>query len=195
MVKKMKILNQNDYPNIEYKTNLNDKTSHAYLEGSIESSGCGLCCLIMMIEQLTTDSLSIEEAIKLSYDNEANLKVGTNMRILGPIIAEKYDLSYETTNDEEVMIKHLQNGGCAIINTGGNREGYKSIFCHVGHYILAIGYTNPYVRILDPDYKVSKYDTQNTVVDKKGILYATKEVLHQETDNRTPKYYLFNTAI
>lgn len=188
----MKFINQNDYPHISYPTNAQEPASKQYLEGSIKSSGCGLCCLCMAVDQLTMQQLELEEIRDISIEQRANLKVGTDMKILGPYVAARFGLEYQTSDDDTEMIETLKNGGVAIINTGGNRADYSSAFCHVGHFMLAIAYHDGYVRILDPDYKISKYEGNDRVIDKKGVLYAKVEVIHADSDNRTPRYYLFN---
>ncbi|MBQ2754880.1 MAG: hypothetical protein IJF30_05395, partial [Clostridia bacterium] len=68
----------------------------------------------MMVEHLTTESLALEECVKLSELNGANLKVGTSMRVLGKVVAEKYNLDFSTTNDKEEVLNHLRNGGEVI---------------------------------------------------------------------------------
>ena len=191
----MKYINQNNYPDIPYGTNAKDPTSSSYLNGTIESSGCGLCCVCMAVDQLTMESLDLIEARDLAIEVKANMNVGTNMKILGPVVAEKYGLQYRTTNSEEEMTAWILNGGVAIINVGGDYEGHIGAFCNVGHYILAIAYKDGMFRILDPAYRPGKYDIEGRkgkIIDKKGILYTTGKVLHEDTNNRRPRYYLFN---
>ncbi|MBR0385960.1 MAG: hypothetical protein IJI05_05380, partial [Erysipelotrichaceae bacterium] len=191
----MKYINQNNYPKMRYGTNAKDPQSSSFINGTIESSGCGLCCLCMVVDQLTMESLDLPEAIELSVSNKANMNVGTNMKILGPVVAEKYGLQFRQTNSEQEMIAWILNGGVAIINVGGDYEGHIGAFCDVGHYILAIAYQNGMFRILDPAYRPCKYDIEGRkgkITDKKGILYTSEKVLHEDTENRRPRYYLFN---
>ncbi len=194
----MLYLNQNDYPDIKYPTNASDRTSGSYLEGTIESSGCGLCSLCMVVDRLTLKKLDLSECRDLSLQHEANLKVGTNMKVLGPVIAQMYDLTYSQTDDENELVQCLEKGGAAIINVGGDHDDHIGVFSDVGHYITAIGYSDGKVRILDPAYRKGKYDTEGRkgkVIDKEGILFTTLDVLHDDTANRTPGYYLFNNEV
>lgn len=191
----MKYINQNDYPHIRYGTNAKEPESSSFINGTVASSGCGLCCLCMAVDRLTLESLDIEEAVQLSIDNQANMNVGTSMKIMGPVIAERYGLNFKSTDDETEMMVWLLNGGVAIINVGGDHDDHIGVFSDVGHYIIAIAYQNGQYRILDPAYRPGKYDIEGRagkVTDKKGILYAREEVLHQDTENRRPRYYLFN---
>ncbi len=187
----MRLINQNDYPDMEYKTNAQDKQSDSYINGTIARSGCGLCSLAMMIERLTLKELPLEEAVQLSYQYHANEKPGTSLKILAPVIAEKFDLDYEPCDDEDQLNKWLAEGGMAIVNTGGDREGFTNDFCHSGHYMLINGCLNGYYRILDPNYKAGQYGKRVNDVD--GILYVGYSVLEDNTENRRPRYYLFNT--
>ncbi len=192
----MLFINQNDYPDIPYPTNASNPDSNSYLNGTIASSGCGLCSLCMMVDQLTLEKLDLIQCRDLSLEHKANLKVGTSMKVLGPVIAQMYGLTCEQSDEMADMIACLQNGGKVIVNVGGDHDDHIGSFSHIGHYILAIGLKDGLVRILDPDYSQSKYqeaDRPQKVRDDNGILYATPEILHQDTLNRSPGYYLFNT--
>ncbi len=192
----MILINQNDYPNIPYPTNASDPTSSSYLNGTIASSGCGLCSLCMLVDQLTLQKLDLIRCRDLSIEHKANLKVGTSMKVLGPVVAEMYGLTFDTSDDMEDMISCLQNGGRVIINVGGDHDEHIGSFSHIGHYILAAGYQNGLIRIIDPDYTREKYQEGNrpqNVKDSDGILYASPETVHADTLNRTPGYYLFNS--
>lgn len=194
----MLYLNQNDYPDEKYPTKAADKTSSSYLSGTIASSGCGLCCLCMAVDQLSLQKLDLIQCRDLSIEHEANMKVGTDMKILGPVVAEMFNLSFSKTDDEEEMMQCLKNGGKVIINVGGDHDEHIGVFSDVGHYIIAIGYQDGLIRILDPAYRVGKYDIEGRkgkIIDCEGILYAKPEVLRDDTLNRSPGYYLFNKEV
>lgn len=57
------------------------------------------------------------------------------MKILGPVVADLYDLDFSTTNRVKKAMQHLKNGGSVIANVGGDREGYTGVFSHGGHYV------------------------------------------------------------
>lgn len=194
----MLYINQNDYPDVRYPTNAQDPTSESYKEGTVETSGCGLCCLCMLVDQLTMQKLELIECRDLSLAHQANLKVGTNMKVLGPVIADRYGLKFSMSDSDEEMLDWLSKGGKVIINVGGDHDEHIGVFSDVGHYIIAIGYDGQYVKILDPAYREGKYDIEGRkgkVIDKDKILFTLPEVLHEDTDNRTPRYYLFANEV
>ena len=89
----MVYLNQKGYPHIHYM--------HGTSTGGVPkkyrnvgTSGCGLCSACMMVDRLTAKKLPLEEAVRLSEENGCNTLPGTRMRYLGPILAEKYNLTF-----------------------------------------------------------------------------------------------------
>lgn len=192
----MLYVNQQDYPHIPYRTNLKEPDSAPAREGTAATSACGPCSAMMMVDRLTLQSLSLEEALRIAVDSKANMDPGTDMKIYGPLIAEKFGLVMTTTNDENEMAACLQNGGCAIINVGGNHDDYEGVLSDVGHYVLAFAYENGRFVILDPAYRKGKYDVEvpsraGKVEDRDKILYVKAEVLAEDTATRDPGYYLF----
>ena len=135
----MKYINQLLYENVPYPTDAKNPDSPMQ-SGSIKRAGCGLCCLCMVVDCLTTQSLPLEECRDLAIMHKANLDPGTDLKVLSPVIAQKYSLKYSSTNDSQEMIHCLQNGGCAIANVGGDRDdgNYIGVFSHGGHYITVI---------------------------------------------------------
>ena len=192
----MLYVNQQDYPDIPYRTNLKEPDSEAAREGTAASSACGPCSAMMVVDRLTLQSLSLEEAIRIACDCKANMDLGTDMEIYGPVIAEKFGLTMTITNAEEEMAACLQNGGCAIINVGGNHDDYEGVLSDVGHYVVAFAYEDGRFVILDPAYRKGKYDMEvpsrtGKVEDRDRILYVKAEVLAEDTATRDPGYYLF----
>ena len=92
----MKYINQNKYPHIPYRT-------RAKVEGltdeqrttNVAESGCGLCCACMAVDYLTDKTLTIEECVRLSEECVANHSPGTDLKFLGPAVAEKFGLDVE----------------------------------------------------------------------------------------------------
>lgn len=80
------------------------------------------------------------------------------MEILAPALAERFGLSYRPANSTQELLDCLQNGGQAIINVGGDRDGHTGVFSHHGHFILAVSAGRSEVCILDPSYKEHKYE-------------------------------------
>ena len=191
----MKYINQLLYENVPYPTDAKNPDS-PMLGGSIKRAGCGLCCLCMVVDCLTTQSLPLEECRDLALMHKANLDPGTDLKVLSPVIAQKYSLKYSSTNDSQEMIHCLQNGGCAIANVGGDRDdgNYIGVFSHGGHYITVISANEAELCILDPSLKDGKFeeDGRKGKVRVEGdFVYCDLKVLEQDTDNRSPSYYLF----
>ena len=82
----------------------------------------------MMVDRLTTKTISLKRLIALSLKHKANLHPGTDMKILGPVVADLYDLDFSTTNSVKKAMQHLKNGGSVIANVGGDREAIPEYF-------------------------------------------------------------------
>ena len=190
----MLYINQNHYPDIPYPNNVSDPDSKGAQSGNIKDSGCGICALAMVVDRLTLKSLSLEEGVRLSCENKANLNPGTNLKILGPIVADLYDLDLRFSNNTWELAECLRNGGAAIVHIGGDREGHIGTLSDVGHYVFAFSYHNGEFGVMDPAWRENKY----TIPGRKGkiredglFLYTTSLVLEEDTENRRPRYYLF----
>ena len=190
----MLYINQQDHPNIPYPTNASDPSSSSYLKGTIATSGCGLCALCMVVEHLTMQELSLEDAIRLSFETKANMNVGTNMMILGKAAEDRFGLVMTTSNDLKDVRKCLKEGGRVVMNVGGDHDDHIGTFSDVGHYVVIISYANGLYCVLDPAYRVDKY----TIPGRKGkikedglFLYTRGKVLLDDTQNRDPGFYLF----
>lgn len=189
-------INQQPFTNVEYRTNIEDPESETARKGTFADSGCGLCSAMMVVDRLTLDRLSMDDAIRLSYDTGANHKVGTDMKLFGPALAEKYDLEMETTDSLEVLEEWLSKGGCAIINVGGNHDDYVGVLSDIGHYVFAFAWTGEEFMILDPAYRPGKYDVEvpaqkGKVYDDGKILYVRPNVIAEDTAVKSPAYYMF----
>ena len=149
----------------------------------------------MMVDALTLSTYELTDCLKLSNEVGANREIGTSLKILGPVVAEMFNLNYGETSDLNELKAHLAKGGLAIANSGGDREGYTGVFTHGGHYILVVSADDNEACILDPSYKEGKYeepgrDGKARVVD--GFVYCSLKVLAEDCANRTPSYYLFS---
>lgn len=191
----MKYLNQLEYPHIPYPTGL-DLDDSRFQKATIKEAGCGLCCLSMMVDQLTTKELPLEECIALSQANGANREIGTNMKILAPVVVEKFDLQYSTTDSIETALDCLHAGGRVICNVGGDRDdgAYVGLFSHGGHYILLVSENAGRVCVMDPSWREDKFQEpgREGKVSQDGVLvYCTTAQLARDSDNRSPAFYLF----
>ena len=150
----------------------------------------------MMIDQLTNKELSLEEAVKLSEESGANYKRGTTMRLLGPLLAERFDIEYYPANEISEVVDALRCGGHVIALVEIDPETKLGLFTNGAHYISLIATDGKDFTILDPSYKPEKFERE----DRKGkvnashapYLYCDIETVHKETArNSSSKYYVF----
>ena len=88
----MKYVNQLEYPHIPYPTRVKEEQyAPNGLNTTVKSSACGLCCACMAIDCITDTTLDIEECVRISCECVANHARGTDMNILGPVLAEKFN--------------------------------------------------------------------------------------------------------
>ncbi len=189
----MRYLNQLDYPDVPYVTNV-DHPDRPLPDNSVKRAGCGLCALCMVVDRLCLENLSLEECRDLSYSAGANRDPGTSMKVLAPVVAERFDLDLTTTDDPRLLAECLRSGGAGIVHVGGDREGHTGIFSHGGHYVTAISVREREFCILDPSWKPDKYreEPRPGVVRERGrFLYVTAETLLEDTAERSPGFYLF----
>lgn len=191
----MKYLNQLEYRHIPYITHTKDDhiIDKVY---NVARSGCGLCAVCMMVELLTDKTLPIEECVKLSEGCGANYGAGTDMTMLGPVVAEKYGLSYRESCELDEVIAHLQNGG-QVVALVGIPEGQKiGLFTKGGHYISLIATDGKEFCILDPSYTPDKFDIPERAgkvnTSHAPFLYCNVHTVHAETKKDRIKYYLFS---
>ena len=192
----MLYLNQLNYEDMPYPTNLDEPESDYAKNGTVRKAGCGLCSLCMVVDRLCLEALSLEECRDLSVSSGANREPGTDMKILGPIVAEKFGLRFRVTADTSELAECLRSGGAAIINAGGDRKGHIGTFSDIGHYVVAISESGGKFALLDPSWRPDKYtgEPRRSRVRESGsggLLYATAEVLEQDAANKAPGFYLF----
>ena len=121
----MKYLNQLDHPDIPYPTDAATEGSRFH-DLSIKEAGCGLCSLAMMVDRLTTKTISLKRLIALSLKHKANLHPGTDMKILGPVVADLYDLDF--SNDINFQCIHLNFAALVIVTVS-----LKEIIIQMSH--------------------------------------------------------------
>lgn len=183
----MLYLNQLDYRHIPYNHNV--KNGGVPEERRcIATSGCGICSLCMIVDHMTTDSLTIEECISLSENSGANHKLGTDLEILAPIVADKYNLEYSFTTKKEELIHHLMVGGEAVVILTGDHDGKSGLFSHRRHYITLISTDGNKVCILDPSYKEGKFD----IPDRQGRVTISEPFIYCEVDELMNEGELFH---
>jgi hypothetical protein len=193
----MKYINQLEYAHLPYPTKIKlENIPEEKKKTTVRSSGCGLCCACMTVDLLTDKSLDIEECVRIAEGCLANHGVGTDMSILGPVIAEKFGLSYSKTNDLEVGIEHLRAGGVIIAHVGIPKDATIGLFTKSGHYISLISTDGKEFCILDPSWSEEKYKIPERLgrvnEDNYPYLYCDVNTVHSETKPGRTKYHLFS---
>lgn len=190
----MIFVNQLEHKDLPYPTNLSAPEKEREMDGTVASSGCGLCSVMMMLDRLCLDGISLTDVRDLSEEIQANMNPGTDMHILGAEIARRFDLIMETSNDTDEMEKWLMTGGCVIANPGGDHEEHYGLFTHGGHYIVLIATTGAEFVVLDPSIRPDKFTEekrQGRVRTAGRFVYVNRKELEADTENRNPRYYMF----
>lgn len=191
----VKLINQNDYPDVIYvtKTEKPEPDRTKGLSTTIATSGCGICSA-MMVAQFFGYEMSMEEAIKLAYDYKANTGFGTKLKQYSQGLCEKFDLTCERTELKEKLFAHLDNGGCAVANVGGDHDGYIGLFSHVGHYIFIYKHVGDDVYILDPGIEPNKYNEESRIrrvrFENEFVIGNINDLLKDITNRETP-FFLY----
>ena len=194
----MRYINQLDYRHVPYHTNVarEDYTDEQKLR-NVAKSGCGLCSVCMMLDVLLTDvTLSVEECVKISEDCVANHSKGTDMTVLGPVIAEKFGLNYSSTANLDEAIRHLQKGGQIIAHVDIPEGKEIGLFTKVGHYILLTSTDGEKFCILDPSYTPEKF----TIPERAGkvdtshapFLYCNVDTVNAEGKTGKKYFHMFS---
>ena len=191
----MKYYNQLEYEHIPYRTKVKQDIPEEQKMRNVRRSGCGLCCACMTVDALTTEELSVEECVRIAEECVANHAVGTDMNVLGPVIAERFGLVYTKTSELSEAIAHLQGGGKIIAHVGVPEGKEIGLFTKGGHYISLIATDGKEFTILDPSYTPEKFhipEREGRVNDKDApFLTCDAEVVDSETKPNRVKYHLF----
>lgn len=119
---------------------------------------------------------------------------GTDMRVFGPVVAEKFNLDFSMSDDISEAVEAVRDGGRVIVLVSGNREGHEGVFSKGGHFILMIAATKKEVCILDPSWRSEKYARwlkQGVVRAEGTMVYTTPQVLDDCASRTKPRYYIF----
>lgn len=182
-----KYYNQNNYTNVPYP-------SASLPKATVKSGGCGVCCGAMIVSSMTDKIVDPKAMAAYAITKGARVPGGTDIISLAKAICEDYGFTFETTSDELVLLKHLSEGGMAVVNVGGNRNGYTGVFSNEGHFIVAAECAGNKVTILDPGYYVGKFNLagrKGKVSINGNYCYCDISVLAADTSNRHPAYTLF----
>ena len=195
----MKYLNQRDYPHWRYVTgtSMDQERREKGQHTTVRTSGCGLCSAVMVADQLIPNcTFELQDALRLSYDLEANHRGGTDYHRFAPVFAKKLGLRLEETEDPQRFLSCLQTGGVAVILSCGDRDGYVGLFSHGRHYITAIGVEpDGRIAILDPSLTDGKYDEEGRVgkaeITHNFVLLCKPEDVIADADTGTTAFNLF----
>ncbi len=184
----MKYYNQRNYPQVSYP-------SQAYPEESIANAGCGPVACSMLVENLTEEGFPPIEAAEYALEVGSRDNEGTDMKILGPRVAERFGFSYHEGNDIDEVIDFLsREKGFVIANSGGDEEDYTGIFTQGGHYILLTAAKGRVIEVLDPSLypdKFIKTGRKEKVFWVGDRIYCDASYIAEECSNRDPGYYFF----
>ena len=178
--------NQNDYEKVPYNKPNGEKKN-------IKTSGCGVCSTAMAINNLMgKERYTISELATLSRQCGARINNGTNIKkLLDKICELNKSFKYDNTEYTKDLIKHLKNGGVAILHQGDK----YNVFSSSGHFVYAYGLdTNGNIKVADPANTENRYKTKprcNRIVlaTKYGCIVKPEEV----TKATTPiSYYLIS---
>ena len=195
----MKYVNQKEYPDWLYVTrvDMEGEDKERGRTSTISSSGCGLCSAVMVADRLIPGcEFGLKDAIKMSYDTNANHRKGTDYKRFAPVFAEEYGLEVEMTNDPERLRYCLRTGGAAVLHVKGDRDGYVGVFSHGGHYAVAISEERDgRIAVLDPSYTKGKYEEEGRkgLVEMKNdvIAICDMQVIIDDTAPAAISFYLF----
>lgn len=191
----VKLVNQNDYENTIYitKTRKPEPMRTEGLSTTIKTSGCGICSGMMVAKFFGYD-MSMDEAIKLAYDYDANNGFGTKYKEYSNGLCDKLDLIVERTTSKEKLFEHLDNGGCCVANVGGDHDDHIGVFSHMGHYIFIYKHIGDTIYILDPGIEEGKYSEEARIdkvsFDGEFVVSDVKWLL-KDIENREGPLFLF----
>ena len=175
-------LNQTNYPHVAYPT-LTDLPELMRADSTVRSAGCGLCSASMVVTNLTGREFSLIDCLELSLAVGANHSPGTDMDLLAPYVAERFDLD-------------LKRGGMAVANVTGDRpeDSHVGLFSHGGHYVAVVGIEEDgeTVIVLDPSQLPDKFHEEGRegkVIENGCILRTSLATLAEDCKYRDMEHY------
>ena len=188
-------LNQTNYPHVAYPT-LTDLPELMRADSTVRSAGCGLCSASMVVTNLTGREFSLIDCLELSLAVGANHSPGTDMDLLAPYVAERFDLDLVATDDPELLREHLKRGGMAVANVTGDRpeDSHVGLFSHGGHYVAVVGIEEEgeTVIVLDPSQLPDKFHEEGRegkVIENGCILRTSLATLAEDCKYRDMEHY------
>ena len=148
----------------------------------------------MVVAHQAGKVLPIEDYVKLSEENLANQSLGTDMKVLGPILAELFGLEYTQSSNKDEMIAWLNAGGEVIVHAQGDKDDHIGLFSNRGHYILATAMVGDEVQIMDPSDKPEKYEIEGRkgkVRKEAPYIYTAPELVDEACYNDRIHFHMF----
>lgn len=171
--------NQRDYGHIPYP-------APGYEQATVKTSGCGPCCLAMLIANKFDKTYTVEQAVKLAKDSGARVSGGTDMETLSKAAERIFPLKYSRGTGMESMLSAMRyERAMCIVNVGKS-----GLFSSSGHYVLAADVGDVYITVLDPYLyagKFAKPGRRGRVLVSQNCCYVRPEDLAQDAKG----YYIF----
>lgn len=169
---------------------------HMDMDLNISKNGCGLCSLVMVIENLTGQEFPLSEAIRVAqeWNYGSSGKTLCEMKVLAPVVAEMFNLRFSTTSVGEELLEWVRSGGMAIAHSNGDREGHIGIMTSGKHYVAVVKADGRILTVLDPSQTPDKFELEGRkehVTVNGHELYIDYEVLTEDCAGKVPRYYLF----
>lgn len=186
----MSYYNQYNYKSVPYP-------SQSRPSATIATSGCGVCCMSMVVEALTGKTVTPQTMAKYSIKVGARLNSGTDMHTLGKAASDKWGLTMTTSSDIADVLAAVRQGGVVIANVGGDRGSYKGLFSNGGHYVVVAGITSGRLVVHDPGQYDGKYSTSSRTGRVQVVGHDIRVLpahLDADCSNREPRYYIFEGA-
>ena len=183
----MAYYNQYSYKSVPYP-------SRSKPGATVSSSGCGVCCMSMVVEGLTGQTVTPAQMAPFAISAGARVDGGTDMHRLGAAAARRWDLTMTTTSDVGELLAAIRRGGMAIANVGGDHGSYKGLFSNGGHYVAVVGMHREQLVVWDPGQYDGKYSTSARVGRLQAVghdLRVLPSILDADCSTRSPRYYIF----
>ena len=159
--------------------------------GTISSSGCGVCSALMILLNETTYESTLEEMTQKMLDYGCRDAAGTDMKKTAEMLEKDYGITFEITDDNAKLKEHLEKGYLAVANVGK----IPLFSLTGGHFVVISGLLDEdNVIIFDPSVREGKFGSGERkdikyVSENNNEVYASFDTLR--SDSWYGCYYLF----
>ena len=167
-----------------------------YGRGTIYSSACGPASLCNALHVLGVADISLPAMCALAVRAGARVEGGTWMPKLLEAAAPRYGFTYTETSQNLRLLRHLQQGGTAVLHAGPAHP----LFSSGGHFVAAAQARGNTITVLDSYWYSGKYTStalrrNYTRVIQKGVIETSLQQCGRATQDRSPSYYLLSKKI